>query len=160
MINDIKRIVSFTLILFVWPLLVYSHQHFSENSGTLIFQTRIMPYQFIEKNADPNICHLTIEKSANDKFEVTRAEVDYGKKSHFFKAENSDYVIEIWQNNERIFSGGFNNPNIIRHELMDETGKWERNEILQNETTMAVRVPLEEKHKSMTIKIYRTETKL
>lgn len=158
---SMKKIFKKTLFLVFalsWSLIAYSYQQNTNQAP--VFQAQISPDQIIANRDYPNICRLTIEKTSNNIFTLKKAESDYGKTSHFFKIGSSDYALEIWQNNEMIFSGGFNEPNVIRHELMDESGKWERVEMPLDEATLLFRVPFQDNKKPMTIKIYRTEAQL
>lgn len=157
---NIVRFILIAAMLFIYPVSAFSEHQNGNANQTFISQVRITPDQFIKNNSNPNICRLTFKKSIDDKFTLLKAEAHSGKTSHFLKIEHSDYTIEVWQNKELIFTGGFNNPNVVRHELMDANSTWEQKNIPLNEATFAFRVPLVNSHQPLTIKFYRMGTNL
>lgn len=151
-----RKFYVFAIIFLVVPLVLLSQSNAEGANRTLVYQTQVKPDQIIPNpnNSKPNICRLTLKKTANNKFTFSKAEALSGSVSHFFEIEQSNYALEIWQNDKMNFTGGFNNPNVIHHELMDVSGQWEHAEIPLSEATLMFRVPLQIKDKTMTIKIY------
>lgn len=148
-------------LIFFYPVSAFSeHEHNTEIEQKFIFEIQVNPDQWVRNGIEPNLARLTIQKSKSDNFKLIKAETMKGKISHFLKVEYSDYSLEVWQGKDRLLIGGFRNPNLVHHELMDENNQWVQKEFFQNQTNFLIRVPLKNTNQPLIVKFYQIKTKI
>lgn len=151
--NIILCFVSLTLFL---SSPVYSHTDGGiKQKKTKLTSLKLSPVALKNENHKDLVYHIKLRKNKDDHFDLAEVKVKNGKATHFFKPEYSSYMIEVCQNGECYFSGGFNNENVLRFELMDDSGSWQREEKVLDESVVNYRIPVKDSNYPADINIYK-----
>jgi hypothetical protein len=154
--NKITQIITLMFLLSMHGI-VMAHGMPKHTTKTLI-QSFVIEEPYSSKTEiASNILKLEITKTEENKFILESFKSTTGKTTHFFKPQYSDYMIEMLQNDRVVFSGGFNNPNIIRHEIIDEYGNWQQKRIIKDSARLIFRVPFNKSANKRIINIYKME---
>lgn len=123
--------------------LAQEHQHKQNHAYTkTLIQSVIIDSSKLEQtNKEASAYRLLFEKKSNGDFTFIKGSKISGHSSVVHKEEYSDFAIEVWKDNSLVFQGGFNNPNLLRHEIQLPDGKWEHKDMIIEEGSLDIKVP-------------------